>query len=233
MNVHEFIQKQRKGTLSVDEIGSGMHMSFVNAVALIEDAEILLKRRPGRSISLAVLAIEEIAKVVMLADAALRAAISPVDWTVIQKDLGLRSHQNKQFVFAAYGRSILKKIASNAGKSNYYENPVPEGIVPLLDYFKQLGFYVDLVNGRFTSPQEFGMDNRKWAKWLIKVAKERLASIEHLHCTKAKSIKLAREAAELARIAAGSSGNADLIKKIKLFLQRKRTAKRSRVESRT
>ena len=70
MDTPEFMKTLRTGTLSVDEIGRGMHKSFINARGLIEDAETLLEKRPGRAISLAVLAIEEIGKVVLLANAA-------------------------------------------------------------------------------------------------------------------------------------------------------------------
>lgn len=222
MDVREFMKTLRTGTLSVDEIGRGMHKSFINARGLIEDAETLLEQRPGRSISLAILAIEEIGKVVLLANAVPRAAKIPVVWKVIQDELDLRSHHHKQTVFAAYGRSLFNHIASKVGKPGFYQENMPEDITPLLDLFKQLGFYVDSVNGQFTCPDEFGRDNREWAEWLIGVAKERIESFDLLHGTEEKSLAVAHRAAEFAALVADAKDEADLKKRIGEFLFRQR-----------
>jgi len=222
MDMREFVKTLRTGRLSVDEIGRGMHKSFINARELIEDAETLLDKRPGRAISLAVLAIEEIGKVVLLANAAVRAAKAPVEWKVIQEELDLRSHQHKQTIFAAYGRTLLNDLASGKGKPSFYDNEVPGGIAPLLDLFKQLGFYVDAGNARFTCPDEFGRDNREWAEWLIRVAKERTESFEALHGTEDKSISVARRAAEFAAVVAQARDEADLKIRIREFLTKQR-----------
>ena len=95
MDVNTFIKTTRTGNLSVEEIGRGMHKSYLNARGLIEDAEVLLEKRPGRAISLAVLAVEEIGKVILLAEAAARAASSPVWWEVMRRELDLLSHNQK------------------------------------------------------------------------------------------------------------------------------------------
>ena len=222
MDIPEFMKTLRTGTLSVDEIGRGMHKSFINARGLIEDAETLLEKRPGRAISLAVLAIEEIGKVVLLANAARLAGKSPVEWKVIQKDLDLRSHHNKQTVFAAYGRALLNRVASKMGKPGFYQEEVPAGIAHLLDLFKQLGFYVDAAHGQFTCPDEFGSDNREWANWLIRVAKERIESFEPLHGTEEKSLGVARRAAVFAALVEDARNEADLKKKIGEFMRNQR-----------
>jgi AbiV family abortive infection protein len=220
MNVQEFLRTIRSGQLSVDEIGRGMHKSFKNANELIEDAELLLSRRPARAMSLAVLAIEEIAKAILLANAAARAASSSVSWEEIQKELDLRSHRHKQAIFAAYGRAILDKLASANAKETYYEQTVPEGIEPLLDYMKQLGFYVDVANGQFMSPTEFGSDNREWVEWLIAAAKERIKSFEKLHGTEDKSVRVARKAAEFAAFISEATDEEQLKEKIREFIER-------------
>jgi AbiV family abortive infection protein len=205
MNLKEFLKTIRTGQLSVDEIGRGMHKNFKNATELIEDADLLLEHRPERAISLAVLALEEIAKIILLANAAARAAKTPVTWKEIEDDLNLRSHKHKQAVFAVYGSAILDKLASVEGKGTYYEQMVPGGLGPLLDYMKQLGFYVDIANGQFISPAEFGADNSEWASWLIAVAKERLITFEPLHGTEERSLNFARKTAELVSFMSGAT----------------------------
>ena len=184
------------GTLSVDEIGRGMHKAYVNARGLVEDAEVLLDARPARSISLAVLAMEEIGKVVLLAEAAAQASAQPVEWRALRKDLDLLCHAQKQAVFAGYGKAILDRLATTRGKPTHYCEDVPAGIGPLLDWMKQMGFYTDAVQGQFISPDEFGRDNAEWAQWLVSVARERVDSFEALHETEASSVRVARMATE-------------------------------------
>ena len=220
MNIQEFIRTSRTGQLSIDEIGRGMHKSFKNACELIEDAELLLEKRPARALSLAVLAMEEIAKTILLANAAARAARIQVTWEEIQKDLDLRSHEKKQTVFAAYGNVVLNKLASIDEKQKYYEQEVPGGIEPLLDYLKQLGFYVDVANAKFVSPSDFGRDNKEWAEWTIAVAKERLESFEPLHVTEDKSIEVARKAAEFAALVLNANNEDQLKENIRNFLKK-------------
>ena len=220
MNFQEFVQTIRTGQLSVDEIGRGMHKSFKNAAELIADAELLLKQRPARAMSLAVLAVEEIAKVGLLTNAAVRARNSTISWADIQKEHDLQSHRHKQTVFAAYGQAILDKMGAITGKDNSYKQTVPSGIEPLLDYMKQLGFYVDVSDGQFISPSKFGSDNLEWSEWLISVAKERLRSFNLLHKTEEKSIEVARKAGEFALIISEDLDEEQLKQKIREFIKR-------------
>jgi len=221
MNLKEFLKKTRTGQLSVDEIGRGMHKSFINANELIEDADILLEHRPERAISLTVLALEEIAKIILLANAAARASKSIVSWKEIDDDLNLRSHKHKQDIFAAYGSALLNKLSLAEENKYYYEQKVPGGIGPLLDYMKQLGFYVDVANGQFISPKEFGADNREWANWLISVAKERLKKFEVLHGTEDKSLEVARNAAELVSFISEVTNEDQFKQKIREFIEKR------------
>jgi AbiV family abortive infection protein len=223
MDAREFAKHIRTGQLSVDEIGRGMHKSYRNARHLVEDAETLLEKRPGRAISLAVLALEETAKVILLADAAIRAVNGPVNWTTIQEELKLRSHQHKQATLAAYGRSLLDKFASDDGSETYYENQLPTGIPPLLDLIKQFGFYVDAAEGQFIDPDEFGRENSDWAEWLITAAKERIQSLEALHGTEQRSITIARRAAEFVAMVVASDGDQNkLADAVKEFVRKQR-----------
>jgi AbiV family abortive infection protein len=219
MNLKELLRTSRTGQLSVEEIGRGMHKSFKNASELIEDADLLISHRPARAISLAVLALEEIAKVILLANAAARAATSAVSWKDIEDDLNLRSHNHKQTVFAAYGSLILNKMDLDECKSTYYGEIVPQNLTPLLDCMKQCGFYVDNAFGQFISPTEFGDENREWADWLITVVKERLKSFEPLHETEEKSIIFAQQVSKFWSLLSEASDDNQYEHKIREFFE--------------
>jgi len=216
MNVHEFIKTIRTGDLSNEAIGKGMHKSFVNAGELLEDAELLLPHRPARALSLAILALEETAKTVLLTNAAAKARNKNITWSELEKDLKLRSHAHKQAVFSAYGKAILEKLEVE-GENLFTEESLPGGMGPLLDWMKQLGFYVDVADGKFISPMEFGSDDADWARWLIAVVKQRLDSFEKLHSTEEKSIKVAKKAGELVEIIASPNDDNSFQNKLKKF----------------
>ncbi|MFC1888959.1 AbiV family abortive infection protein [Thermodesulfobacteriota bacterium] len=218
MNVHEFIKTIRTGDLSNEEIGKGMHKSFVNAGELVEDAELLFAHRPARALSLAILALEETAKTVLLTNAAAKARNKNISWSELEKDLKLRSHAHKQAVFFAYGKTILEKLEVE-GENLFTEESLPGGMGPLLDWMKQLGFYVDVADGKFISPMEFGSDNTDWARWLIDVVKQRLDSFEKLHNTEEKSIKVAKKAGELVEIIASSKDDNSFQNKLKELIK--------------
>ena len=219
MDARELKKRLTTGTVSVDEIGRGMHKTFVNARSLLEDAETLREKRPGRAISLGILAMEEIGKVVLLANAAARAARSPLEWKILVKELDLHSHKHKQAIFAAYGQTLLKKVATLRGEESHYQEDVPAGIAPLLDFLKQMGFYASAVDGHFTCPDDFGQDNCEWADWLIAVARERIETFEVLHGTEERAIAAARKAAALATLIATAGDEAELRRGIRTFLR--------------
>jgi AbiV family abortive infection protein len=218
MNVHEFIKTIRSGNLSNEEIGKGMHKSFINARELIEDAELLLSHRPARALSLAILALEETAKTVLLTNAAAKARDKNIPWGELEKNLKLRSHAHKQAVYSAYGNAILNKL-KNEDEDVFAEESLPGGIGPLLEWMKQLGFYVDVANGKFISPKEFGADNWEWAKWLIDVVRQRLDRFEKLHGTEEKSIKIAKKAGELVEILLSFKDDNTFQKQLKDFVE--------------
>ena len=219
MKINEFVKKIRTGQLSGEEIGRGMHKSFKNACELIEDAEMLLPKSPGRAISLAVLALEETAKTILLTNAAAKAAVSPILWKDVEKELKLRSHAHKQAVFSAYGKALLDRLASE-NEDVFTDSSLPGGIGPLLDFMKQLGFYVDVANGQFISPAEFGSQNVKWAEWLINIVKKRLSRFEKLHGTEDGSINVARQAGAFTTLLSEASDEQQLKQKIKEFIEK-------------
>jgi hypothetical protein len=85
---------------------------------------------------------------------------------------------------------------------------------------KQLGFYVDVANGKFISPGEFGSENKEWTEWLISAVKERLEHFRKLHGTQDDSIKVARSSAELAILVSEAIDEKDRIEKVKEFFKR-------------
>ena len=195
-----FLAGFNRGKLGPEELGRGMHLCFINARALVEDAEVLLPKSPGRALSLAILALEEIGKIFLLCNAAAKALTGPVTWERINRKL--RSHQHKQKVFATYGHTLLDKLGYS------YEIDLPSGLVPLLDRMKQLGLYVDCFEGKFVAPEEFGRDNVEWSKWVLSLAKERLKSLAPLHSSKGSSIQVAKAAGTLLK-AMGSTETAE------------------------
>jgi AbiV family abortive infection protein len=196
MKIEEFLSQFSEGAIDTEEIGRGMNLCFTNAEALIEDAKILRISRPGRSISLAVLALEEIGKIFLLVNVAAVSSEELIPWKRIQKDLKLKSHRAKQTAFAVYGKNLLDKLKWEES-SGYSKTRIPESIINLLDRFKQLGFYVDSFNGQFISPIEFGESNEDWADWLISLANERLDSIRPMHNSEEASMKVAHASALL------------------------------------
>lgn len=221
MNVKEFIKRLRAGNLSNEEIGKGMHKSFINARELVEDAKLLLPNRPARALSLAILALEETAKIVLLTNAAAKARNKSIPWGEVEKDLKLKSHLHKQEAFSAYGKAILDKLEAKGGNV-FKDDTLPGGMGPLLEWMKQPGFYVDVAYGKFISPMDFGPDNIDWAKWLIKVVKQRLDRFEKLHSTEGKSIEIAKKAGELAEIIVSNKFDNTLQKKLEKFFKQYR-----------
>lgn len=165
--------------VSSEELAVGMHKCFANAGTLLEDARLLLERSPGRALSLAILALEETAKIFILCELAVPAP------TVVGSKVrsAIASHARKQYVLASYGRHVL---------GNPYEVDIPLGLVAHLDRLKQLGFYVDITTQGFLSPQTLGEQNRDWAVWAIEAAQERLDSIAQFHETPEASATFVR-----------------------------------------
>jgi AbiV family abortive infection protein len=218
-NFKQFKNRFKQGKMTLEEIGRGMHKCYLNARSLIEDANTLLPSRPARAISLAVLAMEETAKIFLLTNAAAKVTKGSVPWSEIEKSLRLLSHENKQRAFLAYGQNILSDTLKSVGEKLYKEE-LPTNIAPLLDWFKQLGFYVDVGEGKFMTPDEFGAANIKWAHWLIDTAIERLDSIKKMHETEESSIKVVKRAGELAHLIEQSKNEQQLREKLRDFLKR-------------
>ena len=194
--INEFIEDTHDGYISTEDLGIGMHKCFTNAAELIEDAKLLLEKRPGRSISLTILSIEELGKIILLMEGIKYTSRKPEKWIIIQKKLGLKKHIAKQDVLSLYGKCILDKIAKQNGKEKYYDTDLPYGLSKLIDWFKQLGFYTEFTKNGFISPNEFGRDNKEWALYFLGIAEESLNDFRGMHEDKEHSILLAELAAK-------------------------------------
>src|SRR5712691_10537020 len=83
------------------QIAEGMHTCFCNSVSLLEDARLLAKHdRLGRALSLSILAMEELAKVSLVCDAAGLGG-DVACWKRFWQQLG--RHTVKQEKLAEYG----------------------------------------------------------------------------------------------------------------------------------
>lgn len=205
------------GSASSDELARGMHLSYRNAELLLQDATHLLASSPGRALSLAILAMEETAKVFILFEIAIKSGGEPIAGDEVRK--GLRSHATKQRVLASYGMRILTRAGAP------YQEEIPSAVVASLDRMKQLGFYVDLAHEGFVSPEIFGSTNVDWANWSIAVASERLRSIAAYHRTEEASREFLRQGIEWLRElaqhveATGGVDSPEAMKAVEQFLR--------------
>lgn len=173
-NMKNFLKKFKGKPLSNDQVTLGMHLCFCNAKELLEDAEILKKNRKyARALSLAMLSLEELAKVPMLANTLLYPKNAQRRWKNFWTSF--TSHPDKQLIWSIYGE-FLKKVGITG-----YEDKYPSSLVPLLEKFKQLGFYVNFFDNKFIKPDDFAKDNPEWIKWIFEITRKRIDDFSHLH----------------------------------------------------
>lgn len=187
----ELLKSFDQGTPTLDDLGRGMHLCYLNARALVRDARLLLMMSPGRAFSLSVLALEEIGKILVLATLTDQAAAGTLDVRTLRR--ALQSHARKQSAVAPYGRILLPRV----GKS--YRFDIPEDMTQLLDRFKQLGLYTDWLGEGFLAPASFWKSNKDWARWAVRAARERVVSFAELHDSPEKSVFIARRLQESAQ----------------------------------
>jgi len=164
------------GAIYDPEIARGMHLSFVNAQNLVEDAELLYKNeRFGRAQSLLVLALEELGRIPLLADAML---IEPSDqklWAAFWKQV--RQHSAKQGVWAWYG----KGLGSDHPDAKFFDPLLPKGDERLIDRLKQCGFYLTFFERSFILPNLFARLRRKQLLEFFGFVRNRIQGFSSLH----------------------------------------------------
>lgn len=173
----DFLRKFDNGAILPDEVARGMHLSYKNAVRLRREAKVLsLFGASDRAMALAVLALEELGRIPLLLNAVFLEQNDTEGWKLFWRKL--RSHGHKQSVWSHYGKILQREGIPDAEN---YRDRYPPGTEPLLDRFKQCGFYVSFFEGKFLDPRQFSSDNRKWFWYLLAAVKKRLKSLEKMH----------------------------------------------------
>jgi AbiV family abortive infection protein len=176
--------------LDKKQIAAGMHLCYMNARALAEEARLLRENsRYARALSLTILALEELGKIPLIYNMILYKADDAKPWREFWKTF--QSHQIKLEVWSTYGKRIMHAL----GRS--YETVLPSGIEPLVDKFKQLGFYVSFFKDQFLFPEEFARDNHEWLDLLTAILNERLISFDPLHGSLENSERFVDQGVEL------------------------------------
>jgi len=165
--------------LAQAEIGRGAHLCWSNAVSLLADVRLLVAgARPARSLSLTVLALEELAKPPMLF------GVDPSDeakrWAKFWKEEFSR-HSLKQKVIGKYG-DFLTSIGHEI-----YGFRLSAPTVAALEALKQWGFYVDCIEGAFQSPEDFAANLSEIVDLLFAVAEERPDRFGQFHASPEQS----------------------------------------------
>lgn len=153
-----------------------MHLSFNNAQELYEDALLLYKHeRLGRTLSLLVLALEELGRIPVLLNAVLLRKDDQKTWKRFWD--GLRRHSLKQGVWTAYG----KKLAEDGHPDARYFDLLPLDQIPLLDKLKQCGFYVTCFDSTFLPPNLFARYDKRKVDSLFELVRNRIEGFRGLH----------------------------------------------------
>jgi len=186
----DFIAKFRGKPLDEKQIAIGMHLCYMNAIALVDDSRLLKENgRHARAFSLAILALEELGKIPLILNMILYRVDDANAWQEFWRKFN--SHQTKLEVWSTYGKLFLRVLNRD------YETEFPAGVEPLLDKLKQLGFYVNFFSDQFVFPEDFAKDNSEWIDWLLAVIDERIASFKPLHGSLEDSERLTGRAIEL------------------------------------
>jgi len=168
----KYNRKQYAGTLSVEQVAEGIELCVENASDLLEEATLLYKNgRYARAFSLIVLAEEEMGKIPIIARAIWFKAGDKAERKKFWKRF--RSHEEKYS--DALGLDFLflpEKELEDAIKEM-------KTIPPIANEFKQLGFYVDYVNGHFTIPK--ALFKKNFIEFMLRIANGRLDVLKKLH----------------------------------------------------
>jgi AbiV family abortive infection protein len=178
----------RHGALSRDKVAEAVTAYLANGLDLFEEALLLCAhKKVPMAAALAVLGLEEIAKIPQIVNTFLRFehGVEKDAWTTYWKTGG--SHKAKQALILAYGQKIRKAFDRDPffGR-RLYRYYAPEKILETLDAFKQSNFYVDLRQDGVHSPA--GDDrNRAALDYLLTFGQERADSFCAWHVSARRS----------------------------------------------
>ena len=180
---------RRDGALPATVVAEALTSYFRNGRALIDDARFMVANdRWSRAASIAVLSLEELAKVPMLANAYMQHEYGGATdaWKGFWK--ALSKHRDKQKHILTYGSLLKDRIESDGPIHRWlYRFSPPEDLFEHLDAFKQAEFYVDLRLDGVHAPNA-GSEVRDTTDFLLAVAQERCDSFESWHVTSRRSL---------------------------------------------
>ena len=146
---------RRDGVLSRDEVAEAVTAYLGNGLDLFEEALLLCAhKKVPRAAALAVLGLEEIAKIPLIVNKFLRFehGVEKHAWKAYWKTGG--SHKTKQALILAYPGQIVRNVFDGDPMHGrrLYRYYAPEKALETLDAFKQSNFYVDLRDDGVHAP---------------------------------------------------------------------------------
>jgi AbiV family abortive infection protein len=166
-----------EGFPSDEQIAVGLNLCFLNADSLRIEAQLLYDNGfKARAFALAVLALEELAKIPLLFNGLKLRRILGADPRQFWREI--RRHTHKHGVWTAYG-SIL--AAANDRDAQYFNEKLPPDLGNSLDEAKQRCIYTEFRAEHFEDPTGFEAANPGLWPWLIRLLDNRLTPFRHLH----------------------------------------------------
>ena len=208
--------KQFKGQpLNNDQIVLGIYLSFRNSNELFEDAELLKRhKRYARALSLAILSLEELSKVILLIELLFNSKKDDLKWKKWWR--AFTSHQFKQLTWGTYKEYSKEKLCLT------YKDNYPTDFQPLLEKFKELGFYVSFVGkplgNKFIEPNDFVKNNLKWLEWIFRIVKQRIDMYTPATSSMKKSKRFAKVINDIVNAYHSSKNRTEAEKAIKMIL---------------
>lgn len=190
--------------LDINQVGRGMHACYRNATGLMTDARILSgSGRAPRAASLAVLAVEELSKIVNLHDRYADALLGDKAWEGFWNGYFYR-HGDKLQGGIEYAKKVHEREADDKPWSlNRFPTGfrvfLPEGSKWDLNTVKQRGFYTDFVDGEFVAPPDVTEDFIELLDRLLAFAEERCDAFSDRHVTLKRSLRTAYRTWEMVR----------------------------------
>lgn len=188
---------KRGGELTDLEVADATVAYLKNGNSLLSDARFLVSNsRVVRGTALAVLALEELAKIKIIVETLLRFKhnVDPEAWKKYWKTGG--SHKTKQEEILSYGKIIREVYDGDPMHGRYlYRLYAPEAALEKLDWLKQASLYVDLREDGIHAPNSTE-DTKKATDYLITFAQERADSYMSWHIS-------ARRAQDFLSVATG------------------------------
>jgi len=163
-----------KGPLSLKEVARGFKLCTQNAESLLDAAEELASKGSyGHAFALVILSEEEIAKSLMLATAATLDESDEKSWTKFW--LRFRKHKAKQDDLLLFDFFACESVTA--------EDTFKEMKSGILECLKQLGIYVDNLDGSFVSPKTLfsKAEVRKLVKDELNLARNRLKHLKKIN----------------------------------------------------